>query len=60
MENLEGQIHQMEEEIKELESLMADPALYDDVDRMLDVQQRYAQVKEELEELYSKWINLAK
>lgn len=60
LENLEGQIHQMEEEIKELESLMADPALYDDVDRMLDVQQRYAQVKEELEELYSKWINLAK
>ena len=60
LENLEGQIHQMEEEIKELEFLMADPALYDDVDRMLDVQQRYAQVKEELEELYSKWINLAK
>ena len=60
LENLEGQIHQMEEEIKELESLMADPALYDDVDRMLDVQQRYAQVKEELEELYSRWINLAK
>ena len=60
LENLEGQIHQMEEDIKELESLMADPALYDDVDRMLDVQQRYAQVKEELEELYSKWINLAK
>jgi ATP-binding cassette subfamily F protein 3 len=60
LENLEGQIHQMEEEIKELEFLMADPALYDDVDRMLDVQQRYAQVKEELEELYSRWINLAK
>jgi ATP-binding cassette subfamily F protein 3 len=60
LKNLEGQIHQMEEEIKELEFLMADPALYDDVDRMLDVQQRYAQVKEELEELYSKWINLAK
>ena len=60
LENLEGQIHQMEDEIKELEALMADPDLYDDVDRMLDVQQRYAQVKEELEELYSRWIGMAK
>lgn len=60
LENLEGRIHQMEDEIKELEALMADPDLYDDVDRMLDVQQRYAQVKEELEELYSRWIGMAK
>lgn len=60
LENLEGQIHQMEDEIKELEALMADPDLYDDVDRMLDVQQRYAQVKGELEELYSRWIGMAK
>ncbi|MGI5852414.1 MAG: ABC-F family ATP-binding cassette domain-containing protein, partial [Caldicoprobacterales bacterium] len=60
LENLEGRIHQMEDEIKELEALMADPDLYDDVDRMLDVQQRYAQVKGELEELYSRWIGMAK
>ncbi|HZJ57261.1 MAG TPA: ABC-F family ATP-binding cassette domain-containing protein [Clostridia bacterium] len=60
LENLEVRIHQLEDEIKDLEVMMADPGLYDDVNKMLEVQQRYELLKDELEGVYSKWMNLAK
>lgn len=60
LENLEVRIHQLEDEIKDLEAMMADPGLYDDVNKMLEVQQRYELLKDELEGVYSKWMNLAK
>ena len=55
---LEQHIHDLEEEIKALEIQMADPKLYKDVDEMLKVQQRYGDLKEELDGFYSEWMNL--
>ena len=38
---LEQEIHDLEEKIKLLELKMADPTLYENTDKMLDVQQEY-------------------
>ncbi|NLJ41451.1 MAG: ABC-F family ATP-binding cassette domain-containing protein [Clostridiales bacterium] len=55
---LEQQIHEAEEEIGVLEERMSDPDLYDNVDEMLKVQQKYTSLKERLDKLYFEWDSL--
>lgn len=59
LEALEQRIHELEDKVKTLESRMADPKLYEEVHEMLKVQQRYNELKEELDSCYSEWMNLA-
>ncbi|NLI61008.1 MAG: ABC-F type ribosomal protection protein [Clostridiales bacterium] len=56
---LEQEIHDLEEKIKLLELKMADPTLYENTDKMLDVQQEYDNNKNRLEGLYLEWMDLA-
>ncbi len=56
---LEQRIQDLEEEIKDVENQMADAKLYENVDEMLKVQQKYISLKEELDEFYAEWMSLA-
>lgn len=58
LSELEVQIHRVEDKIKTLENQMSDPSLYDDINEMLKVQEKYAQLKKKLEGLYSEWMGL--
>src|SRR5699024_8677805 len=60
LKELEDKIHRMEGEISALENQMARPDLYEDIDKMLKVQQEHGRLKEELEELYLEWMELDK
>lgn len=54
----EESIQTLEAEVQELETLMADPALYQDTEKMLEVQRQYNEKKEELDTAYEVWLEL--
>ena len=55
---VEARIETQEQELGELETTMADPALYQDADRWREVSAQHARLKEEVEELYRQWEEL--
>ena len=59
LESLEEEIHRLEQEIEGLELEMADPKLYEDKEAMFRVQQQYEKLKEEVDKLYTEWMELA-
>ena len=59
LHSLEDDIHKSEKEIRELEQKMAKPDLYKNVEEMLGVQKKYSDLKEELDNLYSQWMDLS-
>ncbi len=59
LETAEGRIAKLEEEKAELEAALADPDLYrDEQERVADITRRYEEVKEELEALFLRWMEL--
>jgi ATP-binding cassette subfamily F protein 3 len=54
----EENIHALEIEVQELETTLYDPELYQDADKMLDIQQQYNQKKTTLNAAYEEWLKL--
>lgn len=54
----EENIHELEREVQELETALYDPELYQDADKMLDIQQQYNQKKATLNAAYEEWLKL--
>ena len=59
LKSLEEEIHRLAQEIEALEYEMADPKLYEDKEEMFKVQQQYEKLKDEVDKLYTEWMELA-
>ncbi|MGK7392231.1 MAG: ribosomal protection-like ABC-F family protein [Candidatus Cyclobacteriaceae bacterium M2_1C_046] len=59
LEHLEAEIMQRETTIKNLEGEMAKPDVYGDHEKLSEIQQKYDQEKNKLEELNTRWESLA-
>ncbi len=58
LKDVEGKIQTLEEETRELETLLYDPALYKDADKMLEIQKQYNEKKLSLDAAYQEWLEL--
>ncbi|HHU48433.1 MAG: ribosomal protection-like ABC-F family protein [Caldicoprobacterales bacterium] len=58
LKGVEGRIHALEAEIRELEKLLYDPDIYKNTDNMLEIQQQYNQKKHTLDAAYEEWLEL--
>lgn len=58
LKDTEKEIASLEDQAKELESLLYDPDLYQDPDKMLEIQQQYNEAKAALEAAYERWLEL--
>lgn len=56
--DLEESIRSLEQELKSLEAEMCSPDLYNNVDRMLEIQQLYNNTKSDLDDKYNEWLML--
>ena len=54
-QNAERAVAAKEQEIEEMETRLADPALYTDRGQAAAVQKKYQEAKEKLTELYAAW-----
>jgi ATP-binding cassette subfamily F protein 3 len=55
IEEIENKIESLEVRKKEIETEMTRPGTYRDARRVVTLQREYAQIKEDLENFYSKW-----
>jgi len=58
LSDLEEAIKTLEQEVKKLEAEMCSPDLYNDIDRMLEIQQLYNKTKTDLDAKYNEWLML--
>jgi ATP-binding cassette subfamily F protein 3 len=56
LKDTENKIKTLEEKAKELEDKLCDPELYQDAAKMLETQQQYNEVKNELDAAYEEWL----
>lgn len=56
LSRLENLIHELENQVSQLEQQMGDPGLYEDLDLMREIQNKYTQTKEELDSAYEQWL----
>ncbi len=56
--DLEESIRSLEQELKSREAEMCSPDLYNNVDRMLEIQQLYNNTKSDLDDKYNEWLML--
>ena len=59
MENMEKEIEQLENQKISIETLLAKPEVFGNVDKLLEVNQSFEQVNRQLEEQQKKWETLA-
>ncbi|GHH99727.1 ribosomal protection-like ABC-F family protein [Neobacillus kokaensis] len=59
LEEIEGRIEELEEQIQEFEQLLCDPEVFQDHERVMDINQNNEKAKAELEQLMDEWAELA-
>lgn len=58
IKKLEEEITQTEKSIEEIDSLLYDPDIYEDHERIVELSQKRQELQDELDDLYEKWISL--
>lgn len=58
LEELEGQLHSIEEHIKAVEEKLCDPAIFQDHEQLLSLQKELDSFKEEQEQFMTEWMEL--
>lgn len=58
IKKLEEEITQTEKSIEEIDSLLYDPDIYEDHERIVELSQKRQELQDELDNLYEKWISL--
>lgn len=56
---LENSIHELEKEIERLEERLCDPSLYQQIEKMREVQRKYEHAKSLLDQKYELWLKLS-
>ncbi|MCM3569904.1 ABC-F family ATP-binding cassette domain-containing protein [Neobacillus mesonae] len=59
LEEIEQQIEQLEEQIQEFDQLLCDPEVFQDHEKVMDINQENEKAKAELEKLMDEWAELA-
>jgi len=59
LELLENSIHELEKEIERLEERLCDPSLYQQIEKMREVQKEYEHAKSLLDQKYELWLKLS-
>ena len=58
IKKLEEEITRTEKSIEEIDSLLYDPDIYEDHERIVELSQKRQELQDELDDLYEKWISL--
>lgn len=58
IKKLEEEITQTEKSIEEIDSLLYDPDIYEDHEKIVELSQKRQELQDELDNLYEKWISL--
>lgn len=58
IKKLEEEITRTEKSIEEIDSLLYDPDIYEDHERIVELSQKRQELQDELDNLYEKWISL--
>lgn len=58
IKKLEEEITQTEKSIEEIDSLLYDPDIYEDHEKIVELSQKRQELQDELDDLYEKWISL--
>ena len=58
IKKLEEEITRTEKSIEEIDSLLYDPDIYEDHEKIVELSQKRQELQDELDNLYEKWISL--